>query len=46
MVSLMREAEEKYKEIYPDFKARCADADARYRKLYAQFRDGCDAELV
>ena len=43
---MMREAEEKYKEIYPDFKARCADADARYRKLYAQFRDGCDAERV
>ena len=41
---MMRDAEEKYKEIYPDFKARCADADERYKKVYAKFKAECDEE--
>ena len=41
---MMREAEEKYKEKYPDFKARCVEADRMYEKVYAEKKAECDRE--
>ena len=41
---MMMYAEEKYKEKYPDFQGRCADADADYEAAYNRHKEKCDEE--
>ena len=41
---MMKYAEEKYRDKYEDFKARCTDADAMYKDRYAFHKAACDKE--